>query len=364
MMKILFVITGLGVGGAEAVVTNLADELASRGHEVCIAYLTGEACVLPKTNSIPIVSLKLNSLISFPKALLDLRGLISQFKPDVVHSHMFHSNVLSRLARLTTNFPRLICTAHSNNEGGKSRMFIYRLTNFLGDVFTNVSLSAVSAFEKNGAVVKGGMIAVLNGIDSARFSPDPIRRKLYRDEFNLGSNKVIIAVGRLYEPKDYPNLLVAFSEIADNQKNIKLLIVGEGPLRSVLQEQVDKLRLSEKVIFLGVRQDVPDLLRAADIFVLSSAWEGFALVVGEAMATGLTVVATDCGGVAEVLGNTGYLVPAKDAAKLSKGLQKAILLSSEEAKEIGTNARTRIILNNSMSATVARWLDIYQDSAK
>lgn len=363
-MRVLFVITGLGVGGAEVVVTNLADELTKSGHQVCIAYLTGDVYVRPKNDSISLVSLRLNSLVSFPRALFKLRQLVAQFKPDVVHSHMFHSNILARLVRLTIRLPRLICTAHSNNEGGKLRMFLYRVTNFLADIFTNVSCGAVSSFEKSGAVTKGGMIAVLNGIDSTKFYPDPIRRTLYRDELDLGSDKVIMAVGRLYEPKDYPNLIDAFAEIFNNEKNIKLLIVGEGPLRSVLQQQVNELELSEKVIFLGLRYDVPDLLRAADIFVLSSAWEGFALVVGEAMATGLTVVATDCGGVAEVLGDTGYLVPAKNSTELSIALNKAILLSSEEAAKIGTSARARIILNNSISATVARWLDIYQGSAK
>ncbi|MEA9990737.1 glycosyltransferase [Pseudomonas sp. RTS1] len=358
-MKILFVITGLGVGGAEAVVVNLADELSNRGHQVCIAYLAGDAIIVPKNKSVSLVSLKLEGFFSLAAVFIRLRRLIISYRPDVVHSHMLHANLVSRIARLSVKIPRLICTAHSNFEGGAVRMLAYRLTNPLGDVFTNVSQHAVCAFEKRHAVPKGKMIPVLNGIDSRKFYPDAERRQIYRNKFGFGEKQILIAVGRLYESKDYPNLINAFLDVREKNANTKLIIVGDGPLRETLNNMVVGLGLADHVEFLGVRHDIPDLLRAADVFVLSSAWEGFALVVGEAMATEKVVVATDCGGVREVLGDDGFLVPTSDVFALSRGVHRALSLEHTQATRLGIAARKRIIQNNSIESAIERWLDIY-----
>lgn len=138
-MKILLVITGLSMGGAEHVVVNLADELVKRGHQVKIAYLTGQALVLPENPNIEVIPIGMTCAKSFFSAYFKLGSLIKSFKADVVHSYMVHANILSRLVRLTINIPKLICTAHNTNEGGKLRMLTYRLTDKMVDVSTNVS---------------------------------------------------------------------------------------------------------------------------------------------------------------------------------------------------------------------------------
>lgn len=145
-MKILYVISGLGVGGAEKVVTSLADSFAANGHEVVIVYLTGEALIKPSNESIQLIGLNVQSAWDMVKAYSHLRVLIKSFRPDVVHSHMVHSNILCRLLRLTIFVPKIISTAHSSNEGGRLRMLAYRLTDFLTDISTNVSGEAVEAF--------------------------------------------------------------------------------------------------------------------------------------------------------------------------------------------------------------------------
>ena len=138
-MKILYVITGLGQGGAERVVCDLADQMHQRGHSVKIAYLTGDVFTKPRCPEIELIKINLNSLWLFPLAYIKLSKVIRIFKPDVVHSHMFHANIMARVARLLVNFPTLVSTAHSKNEGGKLRMLIYCLTNTLSDLNTNVS---------------------------------------------------------------------------------------------------------------------------------------------------------------------------------------------------------------------------------
>ena len=145
-MKILYLITGLGGGGAEKVVVDLADQMTKQGHTVKIAFLKGDIVVRPKNQSIDLIYVGLESLTQFIFSYQKYKKLINDFKPNVVHAHMVHANLFARLSRLFIKTPRLICTAHSNNEGGGVRMLAYRLTHGLADATTNVSQAASQNF--------------------------------------------------------------------------------------------------------------------------------------------------------------------------------------------------------------------------
>lgn len=359
-MKILLVVTGLGVGGAERVVTSLADSFAGRGHEVVIAYLTGRALLRPRCRQIRVVDLQVDSAYTLARAYLRLRHLIKAFEPDIVHSHMVHANLLARLLRLSVGIPRVISSAHSTHEGGHLRMALYRLTDRLADISTNVSDAAVEAFVARRAVPPGRMITVHNGISTDEFRYSEFYRQELREELGLAPDcPLILAVGRLYEAKDYPTLLAALGRLGPDAPDFRVLIVGDGPLRARLVAQAEALGLAGRLRFLGVRSDVARLMTAADIFVLSSAWEGFGLVVAEAMACQRVVVATDSGGVKEVLGDAGGLVPARDPEALARGLRWALSLSERERAMLGERARRRVQERFSLDAAAARWLALY-----
>lgn len=348
------------MGGAEIFVTNLADELVTKGHEVRIAFMTGTAMVIPSCTSIPLIRLRMRCKFDIFGAAFQLRRLILDFQPDVVHSHMVHANILARLVRFITPMKRLISTAHSSNEGGSLRMLAYRLTDFLADISTNVSVDAVSAFVKAKAVREGRMMVVHNGIATDTFEFDPKARADLRQVLSIDENcKLILAVGRLYDAKDYPNLLYAIAEMPVNKINYLLCIAGDGPLKNKLETLTSHLGISDRVRFLGLRRDVASLMSAADIFVLSSAWEGFSLVVAEAMACERVVVATDCGGVREVVGKAGFLVKPQDAKDLSQGLQSALRLTSNESNSLGSAARQRVLELYAINKIVDQWLSIY-----
>lgn len=359
-MKILIVITGLGMGGAESQVVSLANEFASRDYKVTLAYILEPALVLPRSEQVKVVWLGgTKSPSGMLKAYANLAKLIKQSKPDVLHSHMYHANILSRLARLVSKVPRLVCTAHSNNEGGKKRMLAYRLTDSFADEFTNVSQGAVESFERVKAAPVGRMLVTHNGIDTQRFSFNPVARQQLRAELSIQNSKVLIAIGRFHEAKDYPNLLNAFSILSSSQPDSHLLIVGDGELRPKIEQQIKSLDLQARVSLLGIRQDVPELLSAADIFVLSSAWEGFGLVVAEAMATERIAIATDSGGVAEVMSGNGFLVAPRDSHALAESMKKAIDIPEDLAGEFGRAARQYIVENFGLNSVVDRWLKIY-----
>lgn len=358
-MKILLVITGLGMGGAEHVVVNMADELVKVGHKVKIIYLTGPALVLPKNDKIELIPINMAGAKSFFTSYLKLRSIVKKFEPDVVHSHMVHANIITRLLRLSVKVKKIISTSHSTNEGGKARMLAYRLTDWLTNISTNVSDDAVNESIRKGAVKKGRMVAIPNGINTEVFSFNQANRINIRNELNLGNNKLLLAVGRLTEAKDYPNLLLSIQLLKIQRTDFKLVIVGDGPLKIDLVNMVKELDLTEYVQFLGIRNDIPDLMSASDLFVLSSAWEGFGLVVAEAMACERLVVATDCGGVAQVTSPHGLLVEPKNHLLLYQAINRILDINLSESAKIGTLSRQHIINNYSLLKSVNSYICLY-----
>ncbi len=363
LLKILMMITGLGMGGAERQVCDLADCFSSKGHSVMLMSITGSAVCVPKSTDVKLIELKMDKAsTSFVRTYLKARQLINDFNPDIVHSHMVHANLFARLLRLSTAIPRLICTAHSSNEGSRLRMLAYRVTDSLCDLSTNVSQDAVDESVERGAAPQGRIIAMHNGVNTASFHFDQTKRDQLRPLFCATPDiPLILAVGRLTAAKDYPNLLQAFAALPSMYASAQLVIIGTGEEENSLKQLADTITIADRVHFLGLRRDVSDWMSAADVFVLSSAWEGFGLVVAEAMASERIVVATDCGGVKEVIGDCGILVPAKNSLALAEGIKQALTLESTERTAMARAARDRVANLFSLSAVVNKWLDLYKD---
>ena len=361
-MRILLAITSLGVGGAERLVTALADRYAAAGHQVMLIRFHGEAELRPSDPRVRLENLNMRrSPLGVLVAMRRFRRFVRVFGPDVVNTHLLHANLLTRLLRLVTPMPRLVSSAHNTNEEGRGRMLAYRLTDRLVDISTNVSEEAVAAFVAQGALKPDRMLPIHNGIDTESFAYSPAARAQVRAELGLEeTTPLLMAVGRLCEPKDYPNLLRAFASLDAGVVPPQLVIVGGGPLRRDLGMLADSLNVAHRVRFLGVRHDVPALMSACDLFVLSSAWEGFGLVVAEAMACRRPVVATDCGGVREVVGDAGFLVPPRDAQVLKEVMRRVLHLPEEQRERLGTIARERVLARYSLDAMAQKYLAVYR----
>lgn len=362
-MNILYVITGLGGGGAEKVVADLADQMVALGYQVKIAYLKGGVVVYPKSKDIELIYLGLETSLDFYKAFKRYTTLLKDFCPDVVHAHMVHANIFTRICRKFYPVDKLISSAHSNNEGGRFRMLAYKYTHQMADITTNVSYTASQNFEQLGAVPKGGMITVHNGVDLGKFSPKPAKENLVENFGVDPGTPLFIAIGRFHDAKDYPNLIDAFFKLKQTQefkiRKPKLIIAGDGDLRTEIESQIQKLGLDHDVLLLGRREDISDLLNFSDYFVLSSKYEGLPTVVIESMACQTYVIATDCGGSAEIMGDTGLLVEPQNSEALEKALEKALQLKVEEISENNIKARQRVENEFSLKASVNRWLEIY-----
>ena len=364
-MKILFLVTGMGLGGAEVQISELAKRMTSLGHEVHIAWMTGEAGIaLPE--GVREHPFRINKTPwGFIKAIWSLRKLVRQIRPDVIHAHMVHANLLARVTRLTRGFAvPLICTAHNSNEGGKFRMLAYRLTDRLADLTTNVSSHAVDAFIEQGASTMGRIVTVHNGIDVERFAPNELHRQSQRDLLEASDKVVILIVGRLEYQKNHHSLLRAYAAIAEAYPDTNLLVVGYGSLESELKALVQTLGISDQVSFLGARVDTPVLFNAADIVVVSSRFEGFGLVLAEGMACAKYIVTTDCGGIAAVLRDLGQgfglVVPVEDDMALQVALQTAIETPHNVRIQAGEKARAHVVEHYSIDSITKQWLDIYK----
>jgi glycosyltransferase involved in cell wall biosynthesis len=184
-----------------------------------------------------------------------------------------------------------------------------------------------------------------------------------RAQMGVGNGFVWLTVGRVTAAKDLQNLLQAFGDVCLSDEHVYLWIAGERPPRE--RQRYEHLVAAmpggtrEKVRRLGLRRDIPALLDAADGFVLASAWEGMPLALGEAMAMEKPVVATDVGGVRELVGDAGVLVPAKDAAALGGAMLAVMHKSQEERAEMGRAARLRILEDFSMDAKAKEWEALY-----
>lgn len=362
-MKILYVITGLGQGGAERIVCDLADQMNAQGHTVKIAYLTGDILTKPYSTDIEIIKINLNHLFTLPRAYQKLSKVIRHFSPDVVHAHMVHANIFTRLVRVNTPIRKLICTAHNSNEGGWIRMQSYRFTHKLADLTTNVSKEASQAFIEKKAVPNENIETIYNGINLNKFYYRSAAREKILNELNLDKNiYLILAVGRFNEQKDYPNLLKAL-EVLKNKglKKFKLMIAGDGELRAEIERKITALNLNDDVVLLGRRNDIPDLMSAADLFVLPSAYEGFGLVVAEAMACETLVVATDCGGVAEVLNNPDFLVEPTNPIEMAEKIEYTMQLAENSKKEIILKNLNQVWNNFALDTITEKWISIYNE---
>ena len=359
-MRILYVITGLQVGGAERITVDLAERMRQRGNTVALIFLSGEQQV-HVADEIPVYNLEMKKTpLGFFHALLKARGIVHSFSPDVVHGNMFHANFFCRILRLLCSVPRLVCTEHTKNIQGRGRMFLVRLTDCLCDVTTNVSQETVDYFVEKKAFRKEKSLAVYNGIDLNKFYKS--RNNKIREEFGIPETDfVFINVSRIMPAKDHKNLLEAFKLVHEANAGTKLICVGTGELLDETIAYAMDLQIAGSVIFAGLRSDIPDFYNASDCFVLSSAWEGFGIVLAEAMACELPVISTDCGGTREVVQNDRWLVPPKDFKALADKMLSVLDMPDVERAEIGKQNR-QLVQKFSLEKITQRWLSIYESN--
>jgi len=358
------VVTTTGIGGAESQVYDLACSFHARGWRVGVVSMrrVHKQYRPLRAAGVKVICLHMSKGVPDPRALVRLARFYRRWRPDVVHSHMVHANLLARLARSLSPVPMLISTMHNQDEGAQWRYFAYRLTDRFSELTTNVSRLAVEEAVRRHAVPSNKVRLMRNGIRTERFARDPDARASMRSSLALGDSFTWLTVGRFVEAKRHSDLLAAIAIIRKQVPSVRLLIVGEGPLRPETERQIDAMDLHRNVSLLGFREDVPALMQAADAFVMSSAWEGLPLAMLEASASSLPIVATDVGGSGDVVedGKSGFLMPVGEPASLAEAMLRIMRLPKEERISMGDLARGLTVSKFDLQKVADEWEAVYR----
>lgn len=279
-------------------------------------------------------------------------------RPHVLQTFLFHANILGRLAAWRSGVPHVVSGIRVAERRSRWYLRLDRWTARLVDRHVCVS-EAVAEFSRREAGLPSDRIVVIpNGIDLDRFDKETQQTTILPGVAR--GRRIIVCISRLDPQKGVLELLDAAPAMLKRLPEHDLVFVGTGPLAAELERRRAAMGLAGRVHFAGFRTDVPQILRASDMLVLMSRWEGMPNVVLEAMAASRPVVATDVEGVREILGNNahGQLVPPGDGQRFVEAVV-SILHNPQLADEIAQNNRRRVENTFDLAQMIERYARVY-----
>ncbi len=363
MLSIVHVLSSYGVGGQERVALDLAIGQRARGHRVGVLSLSPppDGAMAEELDSagaevgrVP----KRDGGVD-PTLVFRLARELRAREVDVVHTHnplpLVYGIPAARLIGATA-----IHTKHGKNPSGRANRYLRRAAAQLAHAFVAVSETTATQAREQHEMPPNKLHVIPNGIRLDRYAPDAEARAEVRVELGLGDAFVVGTVGRLDQYKNQALLVRAMAPLLSSR--IRLVIVGEGDTRPEVEAAIAALPEPRWVVMTGRRMDVPRLVHAFDVFALSSTTEGLPLVVPEAMAAALPIVATAVGGLPDVIdeGETGLLVPVEQRA-LTDALT---LLERDRAlgRQMGARGRVTALERYSHDRMVDHYLELYRQA--
>jgi glycosyltransferase involved in cell wall biosynthesis len=365
-VKILHVITTLDVGGAEMHLLAQVRGQSARGHEVRVAYLKGFG------------TLERDFLAAGAKAVAGVgagAGLLPRLWPhlrwaEIVHSHLLKADMATAVAAtLAGRRAGLIASKHNDEQVLERPLvsFVHGLVGALPQRTICLSDHVARFIEEHGRIRRAKLVRIYYGVDPAPFAlaaSDGAARLEARRELGVADDEVVfICVARFAPQKAHDVLLRAMAKLVQRAPRVRLLLVGDDPFgdgRTRAERLAAELELGDRVLFAGIRRDVPRLLAASDCFVMCSLWEGLGLVFLEAMAAGLPVVATRVSATPEVVDAdvTGLLVPPRDEAALADAMER-LARDAGMRRTLGERGRARVGKIFGLERMVDETLDVY-----
>jgi len=370
-LKVLHIIGGGEFGGAEKHILNLAGAVDPRALEITVCCLFSAPFVeVAARAGINALSVPMRSKADFG-VVRKLAAQIRGGRYDIVHTHGVRANLLGRLAaRQAGKKRKVITTVHSLLEKDYQGI-INRCANNLAERSTRCLTDrfiAVSQGLKD-RLVAGGIPAdivtvIHNGILLDDIKPSGAAGQAVKERLSIGDGDLVGIVARLHAVKGHRYFIEAAREVLQQRPRARFLIVGDGPYRPVLENLIGGMGLNDKVIFTGFIEDIYSLMAELDLLVISSLWEGFGLTAIEAMVLGVPVVATEVGGLPEVVqhGETGLLAPPANSASLAKSIAW-MMDHPREAGEMAAKGGDIVRRKFSAAEMARRTVDLYRKVA-
>jgi glycosyltransferase involved in cell wall biosynthesis len=359
-LAICHVLWSVELGGAERVVLDLAKAQRAAGHHVSVVTLSDVAGKMaaefqPIVDTLEAVPKRAGTDVRLP---FDLARWFRAHRTQVVHTHnelpLIYAAPGGKLARTA-----VVHSKHGIVPVPRRAHWLRRAAATATDVFVAVSAATADVARANHECPDAKLRIVVNGTDLSRFPAPAGARESIRNELGIPLDaRVLVTIGRLVKEKDHALLLRSVARLL--RPDVRVVIVGDGPLRDELHALAKTLPGREYIHLTGARRDVPALLASADAYVLSSASEGLPIGLLEAWAAGLPVVATSVGGIPAAVRHdkTGILVAHGDEAALGKAIAR-VLEGGDAVRAMAAQGRTHVLATYSSDRMASAYFDLY-----
>jgi len=354
-LRIMHLTGSMRVGGAEKAISTLLQNSSDLNNHYYLRLLTGGMLKQNLQHQNVDIQIQPFSWLWLPWWIFCMVRDLKSLKIDVLHTHLFTTDILGRLAGRIADVPLVVSTLHAPSTWKKSSRMKNRIkciadrisADYGADALIAISPEILQYQSSIGGLPKKKMYLIGNPVDTKTFSPNLFIRKQMRRKLGIQDTGVfMVSVGSLKPIKGHRHLLEAAAILSRRYSRIHFAIAGDGPLRNELQEKIKQNGIEHCITLLGNVKDVRELLCAADIFVLPSLSEGVSIALLEAMSMKLAIVATAVGGNVDLIteGKNGRLVPAQNSDKLAGTI--AVLIENPSLRlEYGEKARQHVMLH-------------------
>lgn len=351
----------LDYGGGEQCTESLVKYIDHEQFDlrVCTFWEPGDIATKIQRMGVPVDVLEVDPDVRNPRATYTLTEYLDRHEPHILHAAVAEANFHAALAGRLAGTPILVGEEVGTPARSGPARAIFGLVHRLLDRTVGVSRATCDYLADREFAPRDSVELVYNPVDASFFdSPTPTNRA----EAPANRPFRIITVGRLIPEKNFGDLLESFALLATDRDDIELQVVGDGPLADQLHEKTSRLGLSERVEWLGYRDDVRDLLADADLFVLPSVSEAYGIAMVEAMAAGLPVVGSDVGGIPEVLGPLAdhWTVPPREPRAWADTIERIVEMPPSHRSALGRRLRERARRHFSPDQYISRITGLYR----
>jgi glycosyltransferase involved in cell wall biosynthesis len=373
LISVSHVITSLDMGGAELMLLRLLGAMDNSRFRNSVIVLCGEGAIGPRIRAmgVPVTAFGMTRLGHAVPGMIRLARELRRQRPDVIQTWLYHANLLGGFASLALPAAKLAwsirCGRLNPAIERRTTILISRVCAAISSMLpARILCCSEGTFEAHVAdgYAASKMCVIPNGFDTAVYRPEPRSRASLRDELGVTEDTLLAGlIARFHPTKDHETFFHAARIVRQSDPRVRFVLCGDGigSANPLLARQIADSGLGAYCHLLGPRTDIPRIMAALDVAVLSSASEAFPNVLGEAMSCAIPCVSTDTGDSRLIVGDSGRIVPPRDSRALATAILDVLHMDSKNRAALGRRARQRIIDHFSLAAIAARYEQFYEE---